>query len=615
MKNRKASLITMLFISLLITSCGKGKKDSSSTTSFSSSSETSSLVSDSESSLEESSIDSSSDIESSDFSSDSSAEIEDEFVLASAPFYIPVSSNGNYVKQLVRKFDYGYYKDNACFVYMPIDNIFDFLFTGFNETISIHFYQYETSDGLVMSIYPEENIIRFVNYDETNLFSKANDGPMGVIDEAHTKGYVQDGGTTYEGGEAVTFDLEKYELDIVEKDNRVFVPFSIINNVFFTSKYYSPICFNGTGFYLLDMLNEVVGLNGGTGNTYLKDYYNGAFRGQTRSAKFIHDNFKALMFQLDHFYGFLDERMVPFENYLSENYPSVITSLQSENNNTYTDAVNKILDGIIGDGHTNSGSASTVFGNGTYSGQSYSSDREMELSNASYQCYMSRYSAIGTPDLVRYKNNTAIVSFDGFYHQPVKFTKSNINYYNDDDGFALFYYVFEQIQKRDIKNIIFDVTCNGGGDTNALIPMLGFLTRKVELTMYNPLSKKAGHLAYNVDTNLDGVYDDNDSFEGQYNFFVLTSRYSFSCANLFTMVCQNSELATIIGQQSGGGACVVSYTATPDGKPFRISGLSRNGFKNDIAAHNDYGVPVDVSIDSVSNFYNDTYLYNLVNSL
>ena len=56
--------------------------------------------------------------------------------------------------------------------------------------------------------------------------------------------------------------------------------------------------------------------------------------------------------------------------------------------------------------------------------------------------------------------------------------------------------------------------------------------------------------------------------------------------NLFTHVCQENGLAKVIGMTSGGGACVVYYSATPDGKCFRISGNMREGKADNYVSHN-----------------------------
>lgn len=606
-------IISLLSIALILASCG-GSSGSSSEELSSSAASDSSLSQESSISISESL---SSEQSISD-SSSSSEQIVNEFVTNETSFYIPrQTSSGDFVKSEVTTFEYGYYEDNPCFIYMGMDTALSFFFPdAFTVETSIHYYTYKATNGLEIYIDANKETISIVNFDEVNLFSKEYDVKLGLIDEGHTNQYVRNNGTTYAGGEQVIFYLNRYGLDIIEKDSRPFIPFSVINNLFFINKYYSAVGFNGTAFYLLDLLNGVAGLSG-TSNTYMSDYYKGAFRGAKRSKEFIELNYGAFMLQLDTIYGFLDERMTPFNVYLEDNYPEIVEDLHSSSHITYTAAVNRIMEEVIGDGHTNAGNASTAFGTGTVNTPSYTSERSRELNNYATECFYARYNAFGyNVPYIRYKNNTAIVTFDGFYHEPVTFTKSNINQYIDNDGFALFYYVFNELSKKSsIDNVIFDITINGGGDTNALIPMLGFLTRKVETTSYNPLSKFSANLCYEVDTNLDGVYDEKDSYEGKYKYFVLSSGYSFSCANLFAGICKDSGLAKIIGHQSGGGACAVTYTATPDGKPFRISGLTRKGLKDNPAEHDDYGVLIDAEINNVSDYYNDTYLDELVNKL
>ena len=144
--------------------------------------------------------------------------------------------------------------------------------------------------------------------------------------------------------------------------------------------------------------------------------------------------------------------------------------------------------------------------------------------------------------------------------------------------------------------------------------MIGFLTDTVKANMYDPLTKQTGKLAYQVDTNLDGKYDDKDNYKDDYNYYILTSNYSFSCSNLFTHVCQENGLAKVVGMTSGGGACVVYYSATPDGKCFRISGNMREGKADNYVSHNDDGVSVDYPLDK-EYFYNDSYINNFLNNL
>lgn len=544
---------------------------------------------------------------------------ENVFELHTSPFYNPKysASDRSYIEEKVADFTYGAWSDDPFIIYMSLDTALNYLFDNVSEIKGENTLTYNCPDDLSFIVNKAGQTITAKNYDEINLFSKKHDTKMGMIDEETTRNYVVNNEHVYTGGEDVVFDLGAYHLEIYEHESKYYIPFSVVNVLTFNYALWSSVNFNGTAFYLLDMIEGVAGL-GGPSNTYMNHFYQGEFRKQNlrKNANFVEFNYNAFMFQLDYYYGFRDEKMVPFNDYLTENYPDVVTMLKSDNETNYCRGVEKIMEEIIGDGHTNTGRASSACSSGSFTPGNYASERTIQLSNDVYDCYMRRYQALGQSfSNVRYSGNTAIISFDGFYHAGKNFTKTNISKYTDDDGFALFYSCFKSINsKSNVENIIFDITCNGGGDTNALIPMLAFLMQKVEMTMYSPLTKLTAKLSYSVDTNLDGAYDENDCYQDRYNFYILTSHYSFSCANLFPQIAKETGSAKIIGEQSGGGACVVYYSATPDGKTYRISSNSRDGRPENPVQHRDDGIPVDYEL-SREYFYNDSYLNTFVNSL
>lgn len=547
------------------------------------------------------------------------------FVEDRAPFYTDTYSSavGGFIKSKVTDFTYAYWSDKTLIIYMTLDTALNYLFeNNVTKTIEGNVATYTCPDDLVFIVDSDKDTIVAHNYDEINLFSKTYDSKFGVIDSATAAKYVIDNNSTYIGGEDVTFNLADYCMDIYRHNDDFYIPYNVVNTLTLNYALWSSVNFNGSGFYYLDLLSGAFSLDYAAygNNSYVLDYYRGPYRkyGGRDDKTFVEHNFNSFMFQLDTFYGFRDEKMVPFADYLSENYPEIIEQLKSSDEQDYCRGVERIMEEVIGDGHTNAGNASSAFSTGTYNKGRYTSARSQKLGQDYYTCASNRILSLGkNPTGLRFTDSgkTAILTFDGFYHAGVTLTTSNIAKYVNDDGFALFYDAFNKIKKKStIENVIFDITCNGGGDTNALIPMLGFLNDSVDLTMYSPLTKLTAKLSYKVDTNLDGVYDSSDNYKGKYNFYVLTSNYSFSCANLFPQICQEMGSAKIIGQQSGGGACVVYYTATPDGKPYRISSNMRDGQPEDSTKHRDAGIPVDYEIDP-QYFYDDNYLDNFVTSL
>ena len=130
----------------------------------------------------------------------------------------------------------------------------------------------------------------------------------------------------------------------------------------------------------------------------------------------------------------------------------------------------------------------------------------------------------------------------------------------DSSTFGLFYDAFAQIQQApQVKRVVIDLSANGGGQVGALTAVLGFLAPDGEanITYYNTLNQNYCSEWYHVDTNLDGHFDGRDGFGGQYAFYILTSGYSYSCANALPFFAQQGGLAKVIGEQPGGGDCLL----------------------------------------------------------
>ena len=80
-----------------------------------------------------------------------------------------------------------------------------------------------------------------------------------------------------------------------------------------------------------------------------------------------------------------------------------------------------------------------------------------------------------------------------------------------------------------------------------------------------------------IRADLDGVFDDQDGYGGQYNFYIITSGSSYSCANALPYFAQKDHLAKVMGQKPGGGDCVVGYYVDAAGRVGAISGFLKLG--------------------------------------
>ena len=119
------------------------------------------------------------------------------------------------------------------------------------------------------------------------------------------------------------------------------------------------------------------------------------------------------------------------------------------------------------------------------------------------------------------------------------------------------------------------------------------------LAFYKEVRGEISENYFKVDINYDGVFDSNDTYEGQYNFYCLDSRYSFSCGNFFPSLLKGYGMAETIGENSGGGVCAVGALATATGTLLRNSSLNQLGFwstaQNKFVCYED-GVPADASL-------------------
>ena len=164
--------------------------------------------------------------------------------------------------------------------------------------------------------------------------------------------------------------------------------------------------------------------------------------------------------------------------------------------------------------------------------------------------------------------------------------------------FALLYFTFQDIEADpSIQNVVFDVTMNGGGDTNALGYALSFLTDDpVKISFKSVFTGAAYTEAVNYDNDLNKETE-KDSYQGQYSFYILTSGFSFSCANAFACIAKDNGLATILGERSGGGDCEAKRMTSVEGSSYQTSGTAMithgNGTSVDEGQEVDHAYPMN----------------------
>ena len=110
-----------------------------------------------------------------------------------------------------------------------------------------------------------------------------------------------------------------------------------------------------------------------------------------------------------------------------------------------------------------------------------------------------------------------------------------------------------------------------GSSSDVLVAVLGLTTGQNQLYGFNQLTGQKMIVTYETDTNFDGVFDEKDKDAGyDFNYGVLTTRYAFSCGNLFPIIMREGG-AVVIGEPTSGGSCSIQFASDIEGIRYLIS--------------------------------------------
>ena len=225
--------------------------------------------------------------------------------------------------------------------------------------------------------------------------------------------------------------------------------------------------------------------------------------------------------------------------------------------------------------------------------------------------------------------DTSITDVDGFI-AAVNSNQGNaygINIKNQKDTILLTVvsnYVIQKLNKkhaetssnREIKNVVLDISRNGGGLVDDEIAIASWFLGQTDSCIKNTITGSSSCISYIADIDFDGNYNslnqyavyertkdssdinDSDDTICNLNRYCIISLQSFSCGNMLPSQCAFKNNVKLLGHQSGGGTCAVATIEMPSGtsfatsSPFQFSTLV-NGSPVDV----DAGIPVDVSIN------------------
>ena len=310
--------------------------------------------------------------------------------------------------------------------------------------------------------------------------------------------------------------------------------------------------------------------------------------------------------------------------------------LKSNKPGTYTEAFAKLI-GYIDDGHTGfnnmtpCSSAADLDKIGDYQKVSRSGPRLTALIAASQKYTKGKMDKTkeldpdgANPNEPNYyqgikfsrDKETAVISFNGFLHNfsdiknmgelfPGDYSIEEAEYNiqtrarlinSSCDGFSQAFKILDIINKdsKVVKNVVIDLTTNGGGEIATMPYLAAFFSDDPAYVIKDIHNGAVREYHYKVDLNGDGKFGDvGDTYKGKFNFYFLTSAFSFSCGNCLPGMGKDAG-AKIIGERSGGGTSPVGVYFDGLGTFFNLSNHYDMCYKADGQyVQNDAGIPLD----------------------
>src|SRR5574344_85796 len=428
-----------------------------------------------------------------------------------------------------------------------------------------------------------------------------------AADETGAHHYLKraDGGNTFIAGSSWSIDLASYQIPLYYSSSKAYLPLTTFSDLFI-NPIGAAMVYNTKAVFFAADLTPLLSL-----------YYLDEIQGE-RSEKLAQFTYHEFCMNMDHNYGLKEVHgITTFDDFISKT--GLKSDLLSKDAKVSSTAYSKFILGYLDDSHSGVNLSSYLCGNVPMILLDYYGPSMTEKNNAAIP-YSTARAAAYSEGIKPYEvvgNDTAVITFD-------QFATATSNYYTKaptaedaaKDTMALVSYANAQIASNSaIKNVVLDLSLNGGGEIDAAAFLLSWMLGGVTLHTMDPLDGAKASITYYGDTNFDGVFDSNDFLTGK-KMYCLTSGSSFSCGNLVPSLFKEAGAATLMGRTSGGGACVVGHSSLADGTFFQLSSqmvlcTRKNGSYYSV----DRGAEPDVTIDDPATFYNRTALRAKILSL
>ncbi len=382
--------------------------------------------------------------------------------------------------------------------------------------------------------------------------------------------------------EEFELDLKKYNIDILKGKDDLYLPQILLNQVILNESNIQTY-FNEDVFNIFRFAESLAG----TGPINLK-------MSPKNSVKNIPDGLRDFQlkyypFLFDYYYGIKLDKNKSYKEFFN-NYKTDILSNDSDTHYLSTKKIISDLD----DPHTAYKLDGYYDKSRNLSSQQIANKKrtndQIEISNQLQKYYFknnTEYQNVYTPD-----NKTSVISFKAFEEDSASHIEKSL----------------KEAKEKGVKNIVFNLTLNGGGFIGAAFEIMGFMTDKpFKSYTYNPLS---GEKKIELIQSKYPKYD--------FNYYVLTSPYAFSAGNIFPQMVKDNNVGKVIGYKTFGGASAISYAILPTGDIIQLS--SNTVFTDKHFRTTEFGIEPNFKFKydlskNPEKLYDLTNIQNIVNNI
>ena len=424
-------------------------------------------------------------------------------------------------------------------------------------------------------------------------------------------------------------DLREYGIDTHKGASDAYVPIQLISGLATGCELFE-IVYNGKALFEFDQQGQL-----SDSTERLENYYGELYKAPLKEKKerkedMIKFSYGLICLMIDNFRGFTTQMEFIDNNILSlglngtleKYYPEIKKFLLSKDIEEYYSGVSGLFLGLFDGGHTAllSNIPAEVLGEGEivskYSTpecgslfvktvtdnykKSIVKSSVVSLKKAAFNLTDTKlyYHLVADKKLAYLGFDQFEVNYDAWNEYYTKLSKNEDAMIPVDDTYGFIRSKMYQALSDGVENLVIDMTSNGGGDSLALLGILGLLNGgKATMSMNDVASHKRNYTTSLIDVNCDGKYDELDEKEADkfkdMNITILTSSYAFSCGNLLPSLLKELEYKTI-GEKTGGGSCAIMLGATGEGLYYVRS--SYTCLSNETGRNIDDGVPVDYDL-------------------